>query len=256
MARLPRQYSASGYYHVILRGVNKCTIFVDDYDCERFLSTLNHYMKQLETPVIAYCLMGNHVHLLLQTGCDGPGLFMKCLEVSYVNYFNRRYDRTGHLFEDRYKCKPVDDDAYFQTVLRYILKNPEVAGISDHRQYRWSNYREFIKDEGWTDAKSIYGTVLEDENEFLNLMSSDEPEDVSDAELTSIKDNMIDSIVSRVIGPDIVTKIKNANTDERTECITKLYKSGLNVRQISLATGLNRGSVYYLLNKVTQQQTH
>lgn len=249
MARLPRQYSESGFYHVILRGVNKSTIFADDEDCDRFLGTLNRYMKQLEVPVIAYCLMGNHVHLLLQAGFDGPGQFMKCLEVSYVNYFNRKYSRSGHLFEDRYKCKPVDDETYFLTVLRYILMNPETAGISNHSKYRWSNYREFVKDGGWTDAKSIYGTILEDEDEFLDLMTSDEPDDICDAELTPISDDMIDSIVRRVLGRDTIAKLPEMNSEMRTECITKLHKSGLNVRQISEATGLNRGTVYYLLKE-------
>ena len=249
MPRLPREYCDSGYYHVILRGVNKTTIFCDNEDCQRFLDTLKRYMKQLDTLVIAYCLMGNHVHLLLKATEDGLGLFMKCVEVSYVSYFNRRYDRSGHLFEARYKCKPVENDEYFLTVLRYILMNPEVAGISNHDKYRWSNYREFIMDDGWTDAKSIYGTVLEDREELLALLSTGEEDDICDAELSPITDDMTANIVKRVIGCDGKSAFQSADSDTKADFIVQLRKSGLCVRQISESLGINRGSVNYYLSK-------
>lgn len=252
MPRLPREYCESGYYHVILRGVNKTTIFCDDDDCQRFLGTLNRYMKQLDTLVIAYCLMGNHVHLLLKASDDGLGQFMKCVEVSYVSYFNKRYDRSGHLFEARYKCKPIEDDEYFLTVLRYILMNPEVAGMSNHEQYRWSNYREFVKDGGWTDAKSIYGTVLEDKDEFLALLTTGEEDDICDAELSPVTDDMTANIVKRVLGSDAAASFRAADVKEKTDCILRLHNSGLSIRQISDALDINRGSVNFYLSKSKQ----
>lgn len=249
MPRQPREYCESGYYHVILRGVNKTTIFCDDVDCQRFLDTLNRYMKQLDTLVIAYCLMGNHVHMLLKATDDGLGQFMKCVEVSYVSYFNRKYDRSGHLFEARYKCKPIENDEYFLTVLRYILMNPEVAGIGSHDTYRWSNYGEFVQDGGWTDAKSIYEIVLKDRDEFLSLLSSKEEDDICDAELSPITDDMTTNIVKRVVGGDAISVFRTADAEFRTDIIDRLRKSGLAVRQISEALGINRGSVNYYLSK-------
>ena len=251
MARMPREYGESGYYHVILRGVNKSEIFLDEEDNLRFLSTLRRYMTQLDTLVIAYCLMGNHVHLLLKANEDGLGLFMKCVEVSYVSYFNKKYSRTGHLFEARFKCKPVDDDEYLFTVLRYILMNPETAGMADHKKYRWSNYREFIKDGGWTDAKSIYKDLIDGEEEFLAIMSDENEIDQHEAELAPVKNiNQVAANIEKILGPVTQDELRKMTKEERIAYLTKLKANGLSIRQIAEITGLNRGSVYNTLKQL------
>ena len=120
MPRTRRLKSETGIYHVILRGINKQTIFEDDEDSEMFLKTLKQYKSQSQFKLLAYCLMGNHVHLLLKIEKDELGQIFRRIGASYVYWYNHKYNRTGHLFQDRYKSEVVETDAYLFAVLRYI----------------------------------------------------------------------------------------------------------------------------------------
>lgn len=130
MPRRPRQLAESGIYHVMLRGVNRDAIFLDDEDCSRFLHSLGQAKDASGCSVLAYCLMSNHAHLVLRTGDEPIGAVVKRLGVRYAGWFNRKYGRIGHLFQDRFRSLPVEDDAYFVTLLRYVWNNPLRPGSS------------------------------------------------------------------------------------------------------------------------------
>ncbi len=144
MARHARQLAGSGIYHVMLRGVNRDAIFLDDADRERFLHSLAEAKQASGCHVLAYCLMTNHVHLVLRTAEEPIGVVVKRLGVRYAGWFNRRYDRVGHLFQDRFASVPVEDDGHFITLLRYVWNNPVEAGLAARpEEYRWSS-RSFL----------------------------------------------------------------------------------------------------------------
>jgi len=145
MPRQPRRKSESGIYHVMLRGINKQPIFSSDADKSYFLKVLEKYRERCGFTLYGYCLMSNHVHLLLKETENFPlGAIMKRIAGSYVYWYNLCYQRVGHLFQDRFRSEPVDDDSYFLTVLRYIHQNPVKAGM--HRRigdYKWSSYADY-----------------------------------------------------------------------------------------------------------------
>lgn len=142
MPRHARQLAESGIYHVMLRGVNRDAIFLDDEDCARFLHALTKARDSSGCAVLAYCLMSNHVHLVLRTGDEPIGAVVKRLGVRYAGWFNRKYGRVGHLFQDRFKSVPVEDDGYFVTLLRYVWNNPVEAGLVQRPEaYLWSSRR-------------------------------------------------------------------------------------------------------------------
>ncbi len=142
MPRHPRKLAESGIYHVMLRGVNRDAIFLDDEDCARFLHSLGQAKEASGCSVLAYCLMSNHAHLVLRTGDEPIGAVVKRLGVRYAGWFNRKYGRVGHLFQDRFKSLPVEDDAYFVTLLRYVWNNPVEAGLVElPEEYLWSSRR-------------------------------------------------------------------------------------------------------------------
>lgn len=144
MSRRARQLSGSGIYHVMLRGVNRDVIFLEDEDRERFLFALGAARDSSECKVLAYCLMDNHAHLVLRAGIEPIGCTVRRLGVRYAGWFNRKYDRVGHLFQDRFKSVPVDDDAHLVVLLRYVWNNPIEAGLAVHPgEYRWSSRRFF-----------------------------------------------------------------------------------------------------------------
>ncbi len=155
MGRKQREMSNSGIYHVMLRGVNKQRIFEFSEDYQGFLRIMyqskvtNTEGKPVEKPnfdVYAYCLMDNHVHLLLGTREVPLADVVKRIGSSYARFFNMRYKRVGHLYQDRFKSEPVDDLDYFCTLLRYIHRNPVKSGICNlPEQYQYSSYREITQ---------------------------------------------------------------------------------------------------------------
>jgi putative transposase len=144
MPREARRKSKSIIYHIMIRGINQQNIFADDEDNEKFINILNAYRKKIEYEIYAYCLMGNHVHLLIKEGKEALSNTMKRIGTSYVYWYNWQYSRKGHLFQDRYKSEAVEDDAYFLTVLRYIHQNPVKARLTNNiESYKWSSYQEY-----------------------------------------------------------------------------------------------------------------
>ena len=144
MSRRARQVSGSGIYHVMLRGVNRDVIFLEDEDRERFLFALKAARDASEYKILAYCLMENHVHLVLRSGIEPIGCTVRRFGVRYAGWFNRKYDRVGHLFQDRFKSVPVDEDAHLVTLLRYVWNNPVEAGLVEQpEEYQWSSRRFF-----------------------------------------------------------------------------------------------------------------
>lgn len=145
MSRKPRKESKSQIYHIILRGNNKQLLFYDDADRNLFLNRIEKYSKQLEIKIFSYCLMENHVHIILGNAPKNLlSLFVQKLANSYVYYFNHKYDCSGHLFQGRFKSEPVEDEVYFKNVLRYVLSNPEKAKICKKEKYNWSSYHQLI----------------------------------------------------------------------------------------------------------------
>ena len=153
MPRQARKESGTGIYHVMLRGINRQDIFEDAEDYMRMLRCMQLMLEQYDDQgnrlpplctFYAYCLMSNHVHLLLRVNQEDIGSTIKHLTVMYAMYYNQKYSRSGHVFQDRFKSEPVNDMAYFVTLLRYIHQNPTKAGmVSKVGDYDWSSWKEY-----------------------------------------------------------------------------------------------------------------
>ena len=124
------------------RGNNKQPIFADAEDCGRFLRILARAASRLEVRCFAYCLMWNHYHLLLEPGPYPIWRMMQQVNSAYCQSFNRRHGRVGHLLHGRYKSPIVDSDVYFLRVVRYIVRNPVAAKLTERaEEWRWSSFR-------------------------------------------------------------------------------------------------------------------
>lgn len=140
MPRSAREKSQTGIYHVIFRGVNQKTIFHDDEDNRRFLTTIERYKSLSSMKLYGWCLMGNHAHLLLHEGKDNLSSALKRIGISYVRYYNDKYNTSGHLFQDRYRSESVEADDYLLTVIRYIHQNPVKAeSANEPSSWKWSS---------------------------------------------------------------------------------------------------------------------
>ena len=147
MPRQARQKSKTGIYHVMLRGINQQVIFEDDEDYEKFIETLKTYKAISGYKLYAYCLMTNHIHILIKVEQEDIDLVMKRIAGSFVYWYNLKYRRKGHLFQERFKSEAVEDNNYFLTVIRYIHQNPVKAKLCNKTdEYTYSSYNDFIKE--------------------------------------------------------------------------------------------------------------
>ncbi len=142
MPRKPRLQLAGGFFHVFGRGVRREPIFWDDEDRQYFLNLLGVITDRQRWLVLAYCLMTNHFHLLLETPEPNLSAGMHRQLGGYAQWFNERHRVEGHVFERRYQSVLAESDAHMLELTRYVVLNPVRAGVCSHAgQYRWSSYR-------------------------------------------------------------------------------------------------------------------
>ncbi len=160
MPRAARRKSEIKMYHIMLRGINQQNVFEDDEDYQKFLQVLIECKAISKFKLYAYCLMGNHIHLLIQETDEPIELIVKRIAVRYVYWYNIKYNRVGHLFQDRYKSEPIDDEAYFLTVIRYIHQNPIKANLCKKLdQYSYSSYNLFFQHSNIIDSDFVFDMV-------------------------------------------------------------------------------------------------
>ena len=141
MARPHREELEGGIFHVYARGNEKRAIYLDDADRQTYLRILSLVAKKRSWRCLAYCLMENHVHLLLETPAANLAVGMQALHGVYAQTFNQRHDRVGHLFQGRYGAVRITTDAQLLTAARYFALNPVAAGLcAKPAEWRWGSY--------------------------------------------------------------------------------------------------------------------
>jgi putative transposase len=145
MARKPRVEFAGAFYHVICRGNQRQAIFRRDADRKYYLERLEQYRQRYGFKVYAYVLMSNHVHMLIETGRVPLSRIMQGLQLRYTGYFNKKYNKVGHLFQGRYKAILCDRDAYLLELVRYLhLNRQRMRSPIDAGNYRWSSHGAYL----------------------------------------------------------------------------------------------------------------
>jgi putative transposase len=141
MPRRPRYEEAGAVHHVYARGVNRRTIYEDEQDRHVYLDLLGYIVREWRWDCLAYCLMTNHVHLLVRTREPNLGEGMQRLHSLYAQGFNQRHGRVGHLFQDRYGSSRLWSEARVRHIARYIAANPVAAGLcADAADWEWGSF--------------------------------------------------------------------------------------------------------------------
>ena len=270
MARKARLASDSGIYHVMLRGVNRQDIFESDKDFLKFLSLMERVAFPVDEtgkptkPLLvfyAYCLMPNHVHLLVkEQKCCRISDAIKSISVSYAYYYNQKYEHLGHLFQDRFRSETVNDMEYFVTLLRYIHQNPVTGGLVNNvRYYRWSSWREF-------DPGMVCNVPLCATNAVFSKISFDALEELIEESLpktrrmldfdndTSVRmdDDEVRAFIHEACGIETISEIQHYPKAQRNEVLKKLIEYGAGFRQITRVTGISRGVFEKLVENATK----
>lgn len=241
--RYARKASEANMYHVIARGVGRQIIFEDDADRERFLKLMEEDLAS-EGNVLAWCLMDNHFHILVELEIGSLSAAMRRMLSAYATYFNVRHGRGGHLFQDRFSSEAVETDEYLLTVLRYIHQNPVKAGVSPTCAYRWSSYGEYLSDSGICSRERIMGAFASKEEfvKFHGVEGGDACLDVAPAR-TRVTDEQALQIARLLLGDNPAAGVSSLNREDRDQVLRDLRNRGLTIRQVQRVTGVGKGII-------------
>ncbi|MBE6981495.1 MAG: transposase [Ruminococcaceae bacterium] len=240
MPRQSRKQSATGIYHIMLRGINRQQIFEDNEDRDRFIETLLNYKEVCGYSIYAYCLMGNHIHILIKEGQENLAQVFKRIAGSYVYWYNWKYHRCGHLFQDRYKSEPVEDDGYLLTVLRYIHQNPVKAKLCKRaEEYGYSSMREYLGKPCLTDTEFVLSILpIEQFVDYHRQENDDKCLEID--ERFRLTDEEAKKLIIKISKCKNVAEFQGLEIKKRNTYIRKLHEKGMSIRQISRLTGMTK----------------
>ncbi len=248
MARRPR-VEKEGFHHIVNRGVARGDIFIEDKDYEKFLELIAISKERYDFTLHALCLMNNHYHLLIETKHQNLSLLVRQINAPYAQYFNKKYNRVGPLWQGRFKNWFVYDEQYLSVLFRYIEQNPIKAKIS-----------KTIGEYGWASSSLI----LEDRYRELfkaSLLLKEEVYSTLNKSVTQSEYQLIDAfqkIVYQQQEQDIV-RLKQKSLDEhfcnyqtleeRNKRILEAIQDGYKQSEIARYLGLSSAGVSYIVRK-------
>lgn len=249
MPRLHRVRSNSGIYHVMMRGVNKQTIFEDDEDRQRLLETLKRYKNTNCYDLYGYCLMDNHIHLLMREVEDAIGLAVKRISSSYVHWYNKKYDRYGNLFQGRFRSECIETIGSLFRALRYIHQNPLKAGLSSSIfESEWTSIHEYLGNPRIVNIDFVLDLFSQKQNKILKGFTEYMQEPNDDEFLDDhVKVRFADSEVLlflNELGIKNISELQQMNRESRNAVLMQLKEvDGVSVRQLSRVTGVSKSVI-------------
>ena len=248
MPRTPRKLSEAGYYHIIHKGCNGMILFECDKDRQHFLRIIESKIIDAGVGVIAWCLMGNHTHLILHDEHMRLSGALRCFGTAYARYLNERTGRMGPVFKSRYFSVAIEDDAQLLAAVRYVHLNPEHHGLCAAKSYAWSSYGEYAEDRGMTSRALVYG-LLGGPDQFVSYME-DGSQDSYFPRVGSwvLDDDALRAAIS-CLGGIHPSSLQGMPVGERDRSIALLARFGLSRKQIKRLTGLGSGVIGHALNR-------
>lgn len=254
MARKARVFSDTKIYHVMLRGINKQDIFLEEQDYYKFLNDLESVKNKYSLKIYAYCLMSNHVHLLIKDEKDEISYIVHSLGIRYSAYINKKYERVGHLFQNRYLSKPVESKKYFLDLQRYIHQNPVKAGIGTVDNYKWSSYKEYLYRKRIIDDIPILKLFSKDKwtalKEFIRYnhedvsLEKDLEEEFEFISKRGMTDEELVNIIKEELEIESIYTIQQYQKKIRDEYIKKILNiKGTNMTQIARVIGVSTKTI-------------
>ncbi len=258
MPRKPREKSPEDLYHVVFRGTNKQILFESKYDYLKYQEYISKAKSIIVFEIHAYCLMSNHVHMLVKVPFDKLSNISLRINGPYAHFYNLKYCRTGHLFEIRFGSIPIMNSKQYNNTIRYIHQNPVHAGlinINELHKYTWSSYNEFIdntqlmnqtKDISLCDSlivlENFKDEIHNDLFEFHLDISNDSAYENNFNRLTD--QEAIDIIVNKLgHKSEFIKNVQKMDINSRTDFIVELKRLKLSVKQISRLTGIGRNII-------------
>ena len=239
----------------MIRGNDRNNIFHDENDKLRFIEIIQEKQKVSRFALQAFCLMDNHIHLMLSEGVEDIAKVMKRINVSYVYYFNKKHKKVGHLFQDRFKSEVIEDDGYVLALARYIHQNPLKAGlVKAIDEYKWSSYLCYLNEDNYfskmVDTETILGLFSKDIGKAKDRFKIYMKEEAYDKfiDLKEGLDEMGEETAKGIFKAMLLERVKDNEKNVPADLIKEFKeKTNLPLRKIAAITGVNKDKINKIL---------
>ena len=265
MARKPRAKARSGIYHVLMQGVRRGHVFLDDEDYMYFIGILERLMfresedgdsgeagrRERNYTLYAYCLMPDHFQLLLKEGCETVSNLVRRIASSYAVYFNGKYDRDGAIYRGRFMSEPVESGARFDTIVRYIHQTPLREGqAADLDGPAYSSWHEYVHKgrelPALCEVREEYRNLDEDEVEALLRRPVEGDAGCLAPRKTTVRmsDRQVQEGLKALVGDGGWPVFMNLPYGRQRTVLLELREKGASLRQLERATGIGRNTIW------------
>ena len=256
MPRKPRIISSTGIYHIVIRSINQHIIFEEDFDYQKFLLIMSDCKKSTDIDIYAYCIMDNHIHLLLRATLNTLSSFFQSLGTRFVRWYNTKYSRSGHLFQDRFFSVPVETNSQYLSTLTYIHNNPVKANIClSPSEYRWSSYNAFYGEKNPLISVSFSYDIAGSKESllkyFANTDINSEDQEFSSIYLQSkrfISDEKALAVFKAVTNLNSTSEVTNLKKPIRNNYVRRLHQNNLTQKQIARLMDISIATVRRICN--------
>ena len=252
MPRIARRDYNTSFFHVMVQGIRKEFVFNDKEDMECYLELIYIYMKKYKVKIISYCMMNNHMHLLVYVDkIESLSKFMKGINTKYAMHYNKRYKKDGYVFRNRYKSEPIFNVIHLNNCINYIHNNPVAAGICKTQgEFEYSSYNEYKTNKGkiiktsrniFPEIEILYKEQVEDIERKYSFIDYEEEKEYKDKQ----------EVISKYIKENKIRKeeIKN-NKEKLKEIIIKLREEcKITHQEIAEEMGIERTRVTKIINR-------
>lgn len=248
-------------YHILLRGINKQNIFIDKYDKDKFTKYLIETKEKYNYSIYSYVIMNNHVHLNIYDKEDRMSNIIHKLCTSYGMYFNKKYERVGHIFQNRFKSIGIDTEEYLLNLVRYIHRNPEKDGISKLNQYKWSSYNEYISNSKFiTDIDFILDLFDEDRTKAIekfvqyNKLIDRKHSDAEYEFESKLSDEDANYCIKRMLNIKNILAIQNYEKAKKYDMVYKISQIvGISSSQMVRLLGMSKRTIQRIIKECSEK---
>lgn len=246
MPRTARKKSLTGIYHIVIKGNDRQIIFEERADYKKYIRILKWYKDECHFKLFAYCLMSNHVHLIIQVTDTSLETIFRKINTRYALWFNAKYQRSGHVQDGRFYSEPIENANYLRNAIRYIHNNPAKAGLEQAPglSYHWSSIHEYISNANrLVDTNYIYS--LFSYNELIENDDLAEQSNFIDIDKFRVRitDDTAIEIIKKECSCANIAEFASFSPEMQNAYIRKLHEMGISIRQLNRLTGISRGAL-------------
>lgn len=244
--RKKRCMSSTGIYHVVIKGLNQQLMFEEEQDYRMYLKLLVAAKAKCHFVLYAYCIMSNHIHLVLQTEDEPLDAIFRKINTAYAMWFNEKYDRSGHLQQNRYYSEPIETEDYFINAVRYVHRNPYKAGleVAPGDSYKWNSIHEYSSDKNLLIDRDKLQQLLPGVD-FWNAMNEEVYQTFLDYDHATKRfdDTYAKEIMFQESGCTNVTEFQKLDEKKKEYAFERFYFRGMSIKQIVRLTGASKRKV-------------